>query len=218
MCSVRTNLRAGLLVATSARPALAARGVPRERHEDEYWVADSGATENMTQDSSNIEGYTPPTSGDEVESAGGVFHPVTKYGHMQFLVDQNNGTFKIVMRELTLNRVDHIPKLGRQNLLSEKRLKTAFDAPMRVYPAAATIRPHFGRETLVSRSLCPETGLLESKARRRANIKEPRTPLTTARSIVTTRVSPVTSWSSKGSSDTQARRSRAERCACRVSS
>ena len=30
--SVRTNLGSGLLVATSARPALAARGAPRERH------------------------------------------------------------------------------------------------------------------------------------------------------------------------------------------
>ena len=171
----------------------------------------------MTQDSSNIEGYTPPPPGDEVESTGGVFRPVTKYGRIRLLVDQNNGTFKIVMRGLTLNRVDHVPNLGRQNLLSAKRLRTAFDAPMRVYPADATIRPHFGRKTLVFRSLCPETGLLESKARRRANIKEPKTPLTTARSIVTTRLSPVTSWSSKGSSDTQARRSRAERSACRVS-
>ena len=164
MCSVHTNLRAGLLVTASARPALAARGEPRERHEDEYWMADSGAAENMTQDSSNVEGYTPPPPGDEVESAGGVFHPVTKYGRIRFLVNQNNGTFKILMRGLTLNRVNHVPNLGRQNLLSAKRLKAAFDAPMRVYPAAATIRPHFGRKTLVFRSLCPEIGLLESKA------------------------------------------------------
>ena len=34
--SVRTNLGAGSLVATSTRPALVARGFPRERHEDEY--------------------------------------------------------------------------------------------------------------------------------------------------------------------------------------
>ena len=57
--SVRTNLGAGLLVATSARPALAARGAPRERHEDEYWMADSGATANMTQNSFHLEDYTP---------------------------------------------------------------------------------------------------------------------------------------------------------------
>ena len=57
---VRTSLGAGLLVATSARPALAVRGAPREQHEDNYWVADSGATGNMTQDSSNLEEYTPP--------------------------------------------------------------------------------------------------------------------------------------------------------------
>ena len=53
--SARSNLGAGLLAATSARPALAAPGSPRERHEDEYWVADSGATKNMTQDSSYLE-------------------------------------------------------------------------------------------------------------------------------------------------------------------
>ena len=53
--SARTNLGAGLHVATSACPALAVRGAPCERHEDEYWVADSGATESMTQDLSNLE-------------------------------------------------------------------------------------------------------------------------------------------------------------------
>ena len=37
------NVGAGLLVATSARLTLAARGAPHEWHEDEYWVADSGA-------------------------------------------------------------------------------------------------------------------------------------------------------------------------------
>ena len=68
--SVRTNLGAGLLVTTSARPALSAPGAPRERHEDEYWVADSGATENATQDSSHLKDYTPAPPGDEVESAG----------------------------------------------------------------------------------------------------------------------------------------------------
>ena len=58
--SVRTNLGAGLHAATSARPVLAARGASRERHENEYWVADSDATENRTQDSSHLEDYTPP--------------------------------------------------------------------------------------------------------------------------------------------------------------
>ena len=68
-----TNLGAGLLVATSTRLALAARDAPRKRHEKEYWVADSGATDNMTQDSSNLEDYSPSPPGDKVESAGGVF-------------------------------------------------------------------------------------------------------------------------------------------------
>ena len=58
--SVRPNLEARLPTATSARPALTARGAPRGRHEDEYWVAGSGASENMTQDSSHLKDYTPP--------------------------------------------------------------------------------------------------------------------------------------------------------------
>ena len=101
-------------------------------------------------------------------------------------MDQDNGTFKAT-RELTLDRVAHVPKVGRQNLLSTKRLTKAFDAPMRVYPAAATIRPRFLRKTLVFRSLRPKTGLLKIKARRRADMEE---PPTTARSMVTARANP----------------------------
>ena len=139
--SVCTNLGAGLLVATSARPVLAARGAPRERHGDEYWVADSGATENMTQDSSKLDDYAPAPAGDKVEGTGGDFLPVARYGHLRLLVDQHNGSYKGATRELTLDRFTHVPKLGRQNLLSTKRLTTAFGAPMRVYPAAATSDP-----------------------------------------------------------------------------
>ena len=66
--SARTNLGAGLLLATNARPALAARGAPRgaprERYADEYWVADRGATQNMIQDPSHLEDYTPAPPGD----------------------------------------------------------------------------------------------------------------------------------------------------------
>ena len=159
--NVRTNFGAGSLVATSARPALAARGAPRGRHEDEYCVADSGATENMTQDSSHNEDYTPTPLGDEIESAGGVFLLVAGYGRLRLLLDQDNGTFKGATRELTVDHVVHVPKLGHHYLLSTKRLTTVFDAPMRVYPAAATIRPRFGRKTLVFRSLRPETGFLK---------------------------------------------------------
>ena len=85
--SVPTNLGTGLLVAANARPALAAHGALRERHEDEYWVADSGATENMTQEWSHLQDYTPPLPGDEVESAGGFFLPITGYGCLRLLVD-----------------------------------------------------------------------------------------------------------------------------------
>ena len=185
--SVCTNHGAGLLVTTSARPTLAARGAPRERHEDEYWVADSGATKNMTQDSSNLKDYTPPPPGDEEESSGSFFFPVAGYGHLRLLVDQDNGTFKGAMRKLTLDHVAYGPKLRRLNLLSTKRVTAAFGAPMRIYPAVATIRLRFGRKALVFRSLRPETGFFETKAHRRADMKKPQTPLTTARSTVTAR-------------------------------
>ena len=151
-------------------------------------MADSGATENTTQDSSHLEDYTPAPPGDEVESAGGVFLPVAEYGRLRLMVDKDNGIFKGATRELTLDRVAHVPKLGRHNLLSTNDSQQPFDAPMRVYPAAATIRPRFGRKTLVFRSLRPETGFFEIKARRREDMKEPQTPLTAARSTVTPRV------------------------------
>ena len=154
-----------------------ARGALRERHEDEYWVADSNAIDNMTQDLCPLEDYTPPPPGDEVESAGGVCLPVAGYGRLRLLVGQDNGTFKGATRELTLDRVAHVPKLGRHNLLSTKRLTTVFDAPMRVYLAAATILPRFDRKTLVFRSLRTEPRFLEIKARRRADIKKQQTPL-----------------------------------------
>ena len=145
--NVRTNVGVESLFTTSARPASAAHGVPRKRHEDEYWVADSGATEKMTQDSSNLEDYMPAPPGDEVVSADDVFLPVVGYGHLRLLVGQDSGTFKGATRELTLDRVAHVPKLGIHNLLFTKRLTPAFDAPMRVYhppppsdPVSAAIR------------------------------------------------------------------------------
>ena len=100
--SVRANIRARLLVATSARPALAARGAPRERYEDEYWVANSDATKNVTQDSFDLEDFTPAPPGDEVESAGGLFLPVAGYGHLRLLVDQDNGTFCLRVLRLSV--------------------------------------------------------------------------------------------------------------------
>ena len=93
----------------------------------------------MTQDSSNLEDYAPAPSGHEVESAGGVFLPVAGYGRLPLVVDQDNGTLKGATRELTLDRVAHVAKLGRHNLLSVKQLTAAIHAPMRIYPAAATI-------------------------------------------------------------------------------
>ena len=134
----------------------------------------------MNQDSSHLEDYAPGPPGDEVESVGGVFLPVAEYGRLRLLVDQDNGTFKGATRELTCDRVVHVPNLGRHDLLSTERLTTAFDAPMRIYPAAVTVRPRFGRKTLVFRPLRSETGLLEIKACRCTDMKEPLGSLTTA--------------------------------------
>ena len=125
----------------------------------------------MTLDSPNLDDYTPPPLGDEVESAGEFLLLVAGYGCLRLLVDQDNGTFGGATRELILDRVAHVPKLGRHNLLSAQRFTKVFDAPMCVYPAAATIRPRFGRKTIVFRSLRPDTGLLKSKTRRRADMK-----------------------------------------------
>ena len=102
-------------------------------------------------------------------------------------MNQDNGTFKGATCELTLDRVAHVPKLGCHNLFSTKRLTTTLDAPMRVYPAAAIIRPRSGRKMLVFRSLRSETGILKIKAHRRADMKEPLTPV---RSMVTARANP----------------------------
>ena len=60
-------------------------------------------------------------------------------------MDQDNGTFKEATRELTIDRVAHVPKLGRHNLFSTKRLTTAFRALMLVYSAATPFRPQDGR-------------------------------------------------------------------------
>ena len=108
-------------------------------------MADSDATENTIQDSSHLEDYTPAPPGDEVESAGGGFLLVAGYGRLRLLGDQDNGTFKEATRESTLDHVAHVPKLGRHNLFSTKRLTTAFGAPMHVYSAATLFRPRDAR-------------------------------------------------------------------------
>ena len=88
-------------------------------------------------------------------------------GVFAYRVDQRNGRFTGLTRELVLERVAHVPNLGQQNLLSTKRLTQSYDAPMRIYPAAAVIRPRRGGKSLIFRPLRPENGLLEIRARRR---------------------------------------------------
>ena len=74
----------------------------------------------MTQNSSNLDDYTPPPPGDKVESAGDIFLPVAGYGCLRLLMKQDNGTFKGATCELTLDCVAHVPKLGCHNLFSTK--------------------------------------------------------------------------------------------------
>ena len=74
----------------------------------------------MTQDPIGLEVYAPALPGDEGESADGVFLPVAGYGCLQRLVNQGNGFFVGATRELTLERVAHVPKLERHNLPSVK--------------------------------------------------------------------------------------------------
>ncbi|CAM9548198.1 unnamed protein product, partial [Ascophyllum nodosum] len=67
--------------------------------------------------------------------------PVAGYGRLRLLVDQDNGPFKGATQELTLDRVAYVPKLGRHNLLSTKRLTTAFDV-RRAYARLPSRRYH----------------------------------------------------------------------------
>ena len=159
--SVRTNLGAGLLIATSARPALATRGAPRERRGDEYWMADRGATQKMTQNLSNLEDYTPVSPGDEVESAGRAFLSVEANGCLRLLVDQDNGTFKGAMGQLTLDRAAHVPKLGRHNLFSTN------DSQQRSTRRCASTQPPppFDRVSAARRSLSAPYAQTSSKSR-----------------------------------------------------
>ena len=59
---------------------------------------------------------TAVSPGDEVESTGGGFLPVVGYRRLGHLVDHDSGTFKGVTRELTLDRIAHVPKLRHHNL------------------------------------------------------------------------------------------------------
>ena len=144
----------------------------------------------MTQDPTGLEDYTPAPAGDRVESAGGTLLPVAGYGHLRLLVDQGNDNFTNSTRQLTLKHVAHVPNLGQHNLLSTKRLAQFFDAPMRVYPAAAVIRPRRGGKPLLFRPLRPENGLLEIRVRRHVAAKSSLAKPPTATALAATQRHP----------------------------
>ena len=119
--------------------------------------------------------------------AGGVFLSAAGYGCLRFLVDQGDDTFQGATHGLTLDRVAHVPRVGRHNPLSVKRPIIVVDPPMRVYLATATIRPRNGLTTPVFLFLSPERGVVEIKLQRRGESKKILTMAT--RSLVTARSS-----------------------------
>ena len=172
--SLRGSLGVGLYARVSSGSALITSDAikrPPEPRGSEFWANDSGATEHMTQDPTGLEDYTPAPAGDRVESAGGALLPVAGYGHLRLLVDRGDDHFTDSTRQFKLKHVAHVPNLGQHNLLSTKRLAQSFDAPMRIYPAAAVIHPRRGGKPLRFRPLRPENGLLEIRARRHVPAK-----------------------------------------------
>lgn len=70
---------------------------------------DSGATENITQDTAGFKHYVPATARQSVEGAGGIILPVAKNGYLYLLVDSGIEHFKAPWR---LDRAAHAPIFG----------------------------------------------------------------------------------------------------------
>ena len=59
---------------------------------------------------------------------------LASYGRLRLLVDQSDGGFSGCQLQITLERVAHVPDLGRYNLISKRPLADAFSAPVNMYP------------------------------------------------------------------------------------
>lgn len=117
----------------------------------------------MTQDRSELEDYELAPSEQRVKDTGGAHWPIAGYGCLRLQIDQEAGG-RGVAHELALERVAHVPNLGRHNLLSVKWLAQSFDAPMLFYPAVTVIGSRRRGEPLIFEPIRPEYGLLEIKA------------------------------------------------------
>lgn len=64
----------------------------------------------MTRDPAGLEDFLSEPAGQRVKDAGGILLSMTKYGHLNFLVDLGIGFFKGPTRELALERVAQVHK------------------------------------------------------------------------------------------------------------
>ena len=162
MSGVKTNgMIASIHTGASLGPGLFAKVSPGKyllansdaptgnRRNDEYWAHNSGITEIMTGDGTGIEDYRSEPLGDKVETASGENLPVSDYGRLRLILDQGTGNWKCETRELTLDRVAHVPRFGHHKPLSATRLSTVFNAPMQTFPAASVITPADGNASIV---------------------------------------------------------------------
>ena len=86
----------------------------------EMWNADSGSTEHMTPDATALTEYKPAVPGDMVEVADKTLLPVQGYDGLTLELQQPGGIIAV-----TLQKVAHVPALGR-NLLSTRRASVTF--------------------------------------------------------------------------------------------
>ena len=160
-----------------------------ENKDEEFWEADSGATQRMTSSSAHFQEYQLASPSDQVETADGKLLRVAGYGRLQLLVDQECGDFTGATEELELTRVARIPQLGQHNLLSATELSRALDAPLRIYPAAAVIRASQNAQSITFRRLQASSNLQQVKVRRRSAYSCNNTLHSSSATLLTSRTS-----------------------------
>ncbi|CAN0075317.1 unnamed protein product, partial [Sphacelaria rigidula] len=159
----KSTLGAGL----TAKMSKASNRLVEENKDEEFGVADSGATQHMTSSSAYFQEYQPASPSDQVETVDGKLLRVAGYGLLQFLVDQECGDFTGATEELELARVTYVPQLDQHKLLSATELSRAPGAPLRIYPAAAAICASQDAQSLTFRRLQASSNLQQVKLRRR---------------------------------------------------
>lgn len=115
----------GLLAKNSTTGGL----IAKKNRDDEFWVADSGATEHMTSSAANLRDYHTTSTTDRVVTADGKFLPIAGYGRLHLEVDQDTGDFTGTTEDLELQRVAHVPQMDNHNLRSVTKLSKSLHAP-----------------------------------------------------------------------------------------